>query len=219
MDKAVYMRFKMISIIGVDGSGKTTQANLLIHQLRLKGIPVKYVWFRYNHLLSLIPLIYARIFGYTIYEKHGENLNGRHEFYRSCFLSKVYPITLFIDMTLSYLIKIAIPKKMGNIFVSDRCIYDTIVDLMIDLDNLNFLDSFIGTFYRKIVPSWDTKVFFLDIDESLIVERRPELLFDTSLKKRRLAYQIIAEQFPVTTIMNDGEIHETNEKILKSLNN
>jgi thymidylate kinase len=207
----------MICIIGVDGSGKTTHAKIIIDKFKQKKIPAKYVWFRYHHILSIIPLIYCRITGLTIYEKKDDTIYGRHEFYRSRIISFVYPCTLFIDMSITYCIKIVIPMKFGDILVSDRCIYDTLVDLMIDLDNFNFHDTFIGKLYQKLMPQKNTKIIFLDVHESSIVKRRPGLKYDTTLEKRRLAYQKLAQQFALSTVVNEGDINEVNEEICKSL--
>jgi thymidylate kinase len=208
----------MICIIGVDGSGKSTHAKIILDKLQKKGFPAKYVWFRYNHIFSVIPLIYCRITGLTVYEKKDGVLYGRHEFYRSCLMSLIYPRTLFIDMLFTYLIKIVIPLKSGKVLVSDRCVYDTLVDLMIDLNNLDFHKTLTGKLFCRLLPRENTKVIFLDADESLIVKRRTDLKYDTTLEKRRAGYQNLARQFDILTITNEGDIHEVNEKICKFLN-
>ena len=40
---------KIIAISGIDGCGKTTVIEKLQEELSQKGLPVKYVWLRYNH--------------------------------------------------------------------------------------------------------------------------------------------------------------------------
>ncbi|MHB8163128.1 MAG: hypothetical protein ACYDDV_02140 [Methanoregula sp.] len=212
------MNPKMICLIGVDGSGKTTHVNLIIGKLKQHGIPAKYVWFRFHHFLSLVPLIYCRIVGLTIYEIKNSNVYGRHEFYRSKIISFVYPWTLLIDMSIVYFIKIIIPHRIGYTLVSDRCIYDTLVDLMIDLDDLNFPDTFVGTLYRKFLMQKTAVSIFLDIHESVITKRRPELKYDITLEKRRQCYQKLTQFYKIPVVINDGDINEVNENIFKLLN-
>lgn len=210
------IKSKFVCIIGVDGVGKTTHVKRLLARMKEDGIRCRYTWFRFYHFISLILLAYCRLAGFTIYETKNEQKIGRHEFYRSKMISFLYPWLLLIDMIPLYLVKVFLPLHFGYAIISDRYIYDTLVDLMIDLNNFNIHRTIIGKFFLKLVPK-DTKIILLDLNESLIRKRRMDLLGDKSLEARKLAYCLIAEEFKIPNINNDGEIIEVHERILSLL--
>ena len=62
----------VIIFVGLDGSGKTTQAIKLCEYLKSKNIKYKYSWLRYPNRLSLPFAGFLRIFkisGYPLTEK------------------------------------------------------------------------------------------------------------------------------------------------------
>jgi thymidylate kinase len=206
----------LICIIGVDGTGKTTHANMLVNFFKKNGIPCRYVWFRFFHFLSLPLLAYCRLFGLTIYEANNGEKIGRHEFYKSKTISILYPYVLFIDMLPAYLFKIILPLNLGSVIICDRFIFDTLVDLMINLNNFSINKTIIGRLYLMLVPK-NTKVVLLDLNESIIRKRRTDLARDQSLEARRIAYHQLAKDLNVPTIVNDGMIDDVNNRIFRLL--
>ena len=207
---------ELICIIGVDGTGKTTHAQKLLNEMKNEGVPCKYTWFRFNHFFSLILLAYCRLAGLTVYERTNGQDIGRHEFYRSKIISFLYPWMLFIDILPMYFIKISIPLHIGYTIVCDRYIYDTLADLMIDLNDLNIHRKIIGKFFLRLFPI-DTKAIILDLDEETIRERRIDLMGDRSLERRRKVYKQIAKDFDIPIIENTGSIKEVHKNIVSLL--
>lgn len=176
----------------------------------------RYTWFRFFHFLSLPLLAYCRLVGLTIYETKNEQRIGRHEFYRSKIISFLYPWVLFIDMLPMYFVKIFLPLCFGYTIICDRFIYDTLADLMIDLNDSEIHKKIVGKLYLKLIPK-NTKAVLLDLDESVIRERRKDLAGDQSLGMRRKVYQQIAKEFNISAIKNDATIEKVHEKIIKCL--
>lgn len=207
---------KLICIIGTDGVGKTTHVQELLNQLKNNGMRCKYVWFRFHHFISLFLLAYCRLVNLTIYEnKDGEKI-CHHEFYRSRAISFIYPWLLFVDTVPMYIIKISIPLFFGYTIVCDRFVYDTLVDLMIDLRKFDIHKKFIGKLFINMIPK-NSCVILLDIDESIIRERRKDLINDQSLNMRRTAYKTVAKEFDIPTIENNVSFQEVHEQIIKYL--
>ena len=206
----------LISIIGMDGVGKTTHARKIVKKLRNDGVRCRYTWFRFFHFSSLLLLAYCRLAGLTIYEiKNGVKI-GRHEFYRSKFISFLYPWLLLIDMLPMYFIKIFLPKLLGYTVVCDRFIYDAFVDLRIDIGEFEIGRKNVGEFFIQLIPK-DTRTILLDLDESIIRERRKDLVEDQSLERRRKEYYRIAHDFNIPIINNEGNIEEINNLIIQTL--
>jgi thymidylate kinase len=208
------LKSRLICIIGVDGVGKTAHVRKLLETLDDKKIPNKYVWFRFYHFSSLLLLIYCRLVHLTVYEiKNGQKI-GRHEFYKSKIISFLYPYLLFIDMYPLYIIKIYLPLRLGYTMICDRFVYDTLVDLMIDLKNFEIYQKFSGKLFLRLNKRVN-KMILLDLDESIIRERRKDLMVDQSLEERRKVYKQLAKVFNIKMIDNSKNFNEVNDSIIK----
>lgn len=212
MDK----RRNLILIMGTDGAGKSTHAQKICKHFAAKGIKCKYVWLRVYHLVSLPLLAYCRLAGLTIYEiKDGQTI-GHHEFYRSKFVSTLYPFLLFIDMNIAYLTKIAIPSLLGYSIVCDRFIYDALIDLMIDLNDFDLLKKKKGRIFLRLIPNY-AKSLLIDLDEQIIRERRRDLLNDDLMEIKRRQYIKIADEFDIDIFNNYNNIEIVSDSIIKYL--
>jgi Cdc6-like AAA superfamily ATPase len=88
---------RCIYIAGCDGTGKTTQSDMLIRYLRAEGEKVVHRWLRNPFFLSLPFLVYARIRKYSWYETVDGNRYGYWDFRRSRILRTVFPWFLLVD--------------------------------------------------------------------------------------------------------------------------
>ena len=188
---------RLICIVGPDGTGKTTQAEMLIEYLSKKGLNYEYRWMRFHHFISLPVLGLARILGLTEVQTlpDGKKI-GYHHFYKSKLISVVYPLTLYLDTLLAMVFKLYTPMKIQKKrIVCDRFIYDTLVDLAIDLDNPEVINSRIAKRFLRLVPRDCLTVLLLAPYEK-IKERREDLKFDKSLEKRIEIYKELSKRFP-----------------------
>lgn len=188
---------RLICIIGPDGTGKTTQAKILIEKLREMGYEYEYRWMRFHHLISLPVLALARLMGLTEVQTLPDGRKiGYHYFYRSRLISKLYPIALYLDTVLAMIFKIYIPLKIQRKrLVCDRFIHDTLVDLMVDLDNPKFANSKTAKRFLKMIPR-ECLTILLVAPREKIKERREDLKFDRSLGRRIEIYRELSKRFP-----------------------
>ncbi|ACJ17347.1 Hypothetical protein TON_1856 [Thermococcus onnurineus NA1] len=208
---------RLICIIGPDGTGKTTQAKMLIEKLREMGYEYEYRWMRFHHFISLPVLALARLMGLTEIQTLPDGRKiGYHHFYRSKLISTVYPITLYLDMLLAMIFKIYIPLKVQRKrLVCDRFIYDTLVDLTIDLDNIEFDNSKTAKKFLKLIPR-DCLTILLIAPYEKIKERREDLKFDKYLRKRIETYMELKKRFPqLVTIDASSEVEKVHNQIVE----
>ncbi|ASJ03588.1 hypothetical protein A3L09_10130 [Thermococcus profundus] len=207
---------RLICIIGPDGAGKTTQAKLLIEKLRERGYKYEYRWMRFHHLFSLPLLALARLMKLTEVEtlSDGKKL-GYHHFYKSKLVSTIYPFILYIDTLLAMIFKIYIPLKIQRKrIVCDRFVHDTLVDLAIDLNDPDFINSKIAKKYLKLIPK-DCQTILLIAPYERIKKRREDLKFDKSLEKRVMIYKESSKEFPSIKIVDaSSDIERIQEQIL-----
>ncbi|KUK17267.1 hypothetical protein [Thermococcus sibiricus] len=207
---------QLICIIGPDGTGKTTQARLLIERLRGMGYTYEYRWMRFHHFISLPVLGLARILRLTeVQTLPSGNKIGYHYFYKSKLISTLYPITLYLDSLIAMIFKIYIPLRIQKKrIVCDRFVHDTLVDLAIDLDDEGFIDSKTAKRFLSLAPK-DCLVILLLAPYEKIKNRREDLKFDKSLKKRIEIYTKLSKRFPEIKIINASlDVESIYEQIL-----
>lgn len=205
------MKYNPICIIGVDGTGKTTQAKLLLHKLNQGNYRAEYRWVRFHHLFSLPLLIIARFLKLSEVQKIDENNKiGYHYFERNKIISFLYPYFLYLDTIIDVFFKIYIPVFSGKLLVCDRFIYDTLVDVMVSTKNYNFLNSKLCAMYVNLIPK-NAIVLMLDTEESILRNRRVDVFSDKTLPLRIKLYKQVSERFSIPSIdasLNIDEIHE-----------
>lgn len=203
-----------ICITGIDGVGKTTHVNLILEYLREKGIKCQYKWLRFHHLFSLPLLAFCRIAGYTRLSTLGNSQKcSYHEFYKSRFVSAVYPWILFFDTFLFTTVKVYIPMLFGTSIVCDRFVYDTLIDIAVATKNHNIYKRPIGKLFLKLIPK-NARFVTLVLDKSTIFSRRPELMYDITFDERNTLYQKLISIFDIHVIKNNGTITNINGLII-----
>jgi len=214
------MKGKLICIIGPDGTGKTTQANLLVEHLRKQGIDCEYKWLRFHHLFSLPVLAVARLMGLSRVEtlKSGRKI-GYHDFHKSKFISMIYPYVLFVDTLVFMTLKVTIPMRIfDKTIVCDRFIYDTIVDLVISTGHNLLSGSEITKLYLSLIPH-NCQIFMLSGEVATLRTRRDDIKFDKALQKRIAIYNIISRKYSISTLNSGLPIDRIQNTIQKSVMN
>jgi thymidylate kinase len=210
------MKYNLICISGPDGTGKTTQASLLMDSLKESGSSYEYRWLRFHHLISLPVLGLARLMGLSemVTLDNGEKI-GYHYFYRSRVISNLYKASMFLDTLLYTIYNVYIPINLLNKhLVCDRFIYDTLVDLAISTGDFKINESITGKLLLKLLPG-DSKFLVLITDEKTLQKRRYELSQDQNLKLKIQLYKTIAEEFDLPQIDASLPIATINEKLTK----
>ena len=203
-----------LCLTGVDGTGKTTQAMELVKYFRARGKKCTYVWLRFPHLFSIPILAYARLTGLTRYVEIEGQRYGSWEFYRSKWVSAVFPWLLLLDTFVFAIVRIYIPLLLGYIVICDRFVYDILVDLMVALRQDGYHSTRVGRLFFTLLPR-GTKAILLDLDVACIRQRRDDLKGDSTLRLRRKLYLRLAKDRDIPVVIPVGSVEEARGEILE----
>ncbi len=182
-----------VCFIGIDGSGKSTLAKKIFEDYVKKNKKTKITYGRFTPIFSkFVMYIGKKIFMnkendmYVDYEKY---LKEKKSIIRKKpTLAKMYISLIITEYLLEVLFKIIIPRKFGYSIISDRYVYDTVInDIGIDLGlSIEETNKIIYRLF-KFLPKPD-KTFFVDIEEKLAFSRKNDIPSVSYLEKRRKYY-------------------------------
>lgn len=185
---------RLIHFFGPDGSGKSTQVEILINLLRSQGVDARKCWVRAHHTIAYIL--------WRLFVKIGFYREVRNAFgvatkipavNRNKLLGFFWSIAELIGV-FPHLLKVYYYLWRGRTLVAERFILDTITTIAYFLDDLNFLKSCFSRLLMRLIPN-DTVFIFLDADYEIIFNRRAPLykMRQQNLKVRRKEYGAIPD--------------------------
>ncbi len=208
---------RIISVSGIDGSGKTTIIDEHSSTLTAEGRNVHIVWLRYNHYLSKSVLALARLFKFTVFEDHDDCRVSYHEFYRSKMLSHVFIWLTWLDAALTTLVLVYIPSRVFNyVVVCDRWVLDILIDLEIDTHIKLHRNSRYSRMFWGLVPS-DAQLTVINRSYDDILDARPEHRYDRNLAERYRLYGVLMEYNDLIVIDNTADLESTHSQVKSAL--
>ena len=198
---------KTVIFFGPDGSGKTTQADLLVEYLKKHGKARK-VWFRSLHTLAfLLSWLFAKLLKIGITE-------FRMRYRDKGWFKRVWLPIEFISILPLIIIKSYIPSKLGYSIVAERFIIDWIVMMAYLFSDTSILDSKYAKFLLRFIPN-DAILIYIDADYNTIISRRKDDVDPLEfINKQRELYNIFAKRFNAHVIdTSKYDITETSELI------
>ncbi len=206
----------LICFTGIDGSGKTTHAKASIDYLTREGHRSTYVWAAHRPVLSYFFYAATRFLGFWKHA-HDDRFKDPLELAPTKIRQRINPLWLlflYIDFQAIALIKVRIPLILGRIVVSDRYVYDLVMELLL----LNQYSTGFGQVLLRTVPKPDV-TFLMDVPERIARSRHGRPI--EYLAKRRSMYLKLARawKFVVLDTRNNQSATEkqTRRRIRKML--
>ena len=210
----------IISFMGIDGSGKTTNAKWLVNWLREHGFKATYIWNRpYSRLAQIMSTFLMFIFPKK--KKHMDSTSDsevKEIFLKSGILTAIYKNVILLDFILSLYLRFFPSFILRKNAVFDRYIYDVVLDLSISL-------KYSAAQIRELVKTVSRAVpkpqlaFFLDVPESVAIARKQDIHSLDSLRIRRELYKIISSECNMIVIDGSKSLEEIQKEISSVINN
>ena len=217
MSKAVKNFF--VCFTGMDGSGKTTQAETLIEEMKKKGFVAKYAWNRFEgRMLMPFTAIMKMIFfrGKDAIDNPAEFYGTKKRLLRNHILSIGYQYFLLFDYFFQILFRVRIPLIMGKNIVCDRYVYDIIVDLLVDFNNSEEKAKTILKNLLYLFPKPDL-IFLIDVPEEIAYRRKDDTPSIEYLRERRNIYLNIGKEYGMVILDGSKRLKELEGLIRKEV--
>jgi len=207
---------KLISIVGVDGSGKTTLANWLADELAAHGRSPVLVWSRFRNYLSKPMLALTRFTGHNYYRTFEGVKFGFHDFERLVGYRELFALLQAIDVNIAAYARIHRRRAGSDMLVCERGPWDTLVDVTADTGLMWLPGSALGAAYSLLMRR-DAAVFWVSRDRVNILRSRPELVHDHKLDMRSAVYAQLAARHGWHVVDNNGTLEDSKSKIRSAL--
>ncbi len=194
----VRKRGMLIAFSGVDGSGKTTQVDLLEESFQRINVNVIRIRSRWRPLLSLPLLVILRRLGYARVHRAGGVYIVETRLPPRGGLTSLWCVLTQIENIVKTGVKLLFPLILGRIVICDRYALDMVVDGMAGLNDQPG-HTRLGFQLLRLLPKPDFS-FFMDTDPEVAFKRKPDLPGLGDYVERLRLYRELSSRWGVTTV-------------------
>ena len=206
----------LIAVSGIDGSGKSTQLELVKQYYENKGKTVLYLWTRGGSTSGINAIkSFIRKLGGKKLPPSG-NSKKRDEMLARGWIQRVWLSLAILDLMRVYCISIRWWIIRGKVVICDRYLWDTQIDFEIMFPHIKIEDWLLWKILVRLTPVPDKPVLLM-IPSEMSAERcaqkydpfpdtpeRRVLRYDLYAKASRLRYwQVIDAARPIKSVFSD----------------
>ena len=196
----------LICFIGIDGSGKTTLAKMLVDTMNENGIRSQYLWCGWRQFEFFLLKHLARAAKRL---RHSRQNSGLESDAIGEVRNPLYRCLILMDYVFSSVPKVRIPLALRRNVVCDRYVYDVVGGLLVN-------HRFMATMALRLFPRPDL-IFLVDLPEEIAYQRKDDVPSVSYLKERKAIYMNMERRFKMTVIDGSKELGELRTVILSEV--
>ncbi len=222
------MKRKLIVLMGLDGSGKSTQANHACEWLKREGIPTQVVWMRGESYLTRPVLKIGKALlrapkeekrggGIDSGEDYKRYVDGKQSMFKNRFLRAIWRTLTIIDLYITFRLSFRSVGRDTRVVILDRYVYDSLIDI----------DSAFGSGGAEAVKMLESSllglfpepdmVFLLEIPPEEAMKRKDDIPSIVYLEERHDLYFKFAELTRAIRVDATGSIDQVQSDIMDRL--
>jgi len=207
----------ILSLFGPDGVGKTTHARLLILKFMKEGYRVKRVWVKNNHTIAYLIILLLKFVSKRSVVVLPSKAILTNILAQSKLGRKLWLWIDFIGVVVKLIFSVYIFKPLGYIIIADRYLPDTIVSMIITLNEPKAMKSLPIKFIISRIIKDRTNLVMLDRSYEQIKNSRDWVEPPTLIYHQRALYRIIAKIINAPIVSTDKSISEVHRNVLSLL--
>ena len=188
----------LVAFSGVDGSGKSTQVDLLERSFEKIDAPVLRIRSRWRPVLSLPMLVIMRRLGYARVHRAGGVYIVETRLPSRGGLTSLWCILTQVENIVKTGVKLVFPLLLGRTVICDRYALDMVVDGMAGLHDAPS-HTRLGFQLLHLLPK-PNFAFFMDIDPEVAFKRKPDLPGLEDYVERLRLYRELSSRWGVTIV-------------------
>ena len=172
----------LVSVSGVDGSGKSTQAKAIQHAFDQCAIRTRGVWSRgaASPLAAGLIRLGKRLVGGKVGGQLDEDQSldeaqreaQRDALFRRPAARRLWPWLILVDLTWTYLRKVRWPLLRGRVVICDRYVPDALAEMGGRLEDKQIAETLPGRLLRRLNPR-PRRTFYLELSPAAARRRQP----------------------------------------------
>jgi thymidylate kinase len=210
----------IVSLSGIDGSGKTAHATALVDALRVCGLRVEYVWTRggSSGLVGAVNAVRRRLGGTAARLERGQDsVTRRRRRLSSSPLARVaWAWLVATDQVATFTLRACLPALVGRIVVTDRYVYDTAVEMDASLPTEARWSRAAMEAMLRLAPRPRFR-YLLDVAPETARERKTDESWHPDLDQERRSYESLARRFGLRILSNQGTFASTNDRLVREV--
>lgn len=206
----------LISFSGIDGSGKSSHAQLLEKCLVHYDLRTDYRWSRCatGGLTRLFSIFGQALFWRKVKtQKDAQSTTVRRQRLNNPLLRFVWCTLTAGDMIVSNFFRVRLPLLLGRVVISDRYVYDAAAEMKSSLPVIDWSNKLAIAMMMALSPKPDI-AYFLDVSDQVSAQRREDNSDLANIRRQREIYLEIAQKNNLQIKWNDSGFDNVFDGIL-----